>query len=111
MGAILITLNFDARRLTALRADQHHVRNIEWSLELDTTRTNRAALSLHLALMLGMHVDALYYHPVLVRQNLDHFATFALVIEFPADNFNGITPKMLTLIVHSSTGLQHFRGQ
>src|SRR5512143_2469548 len=31
----LITLNFNTGWLTALRADQHHVRNVDWTLELN----------------------------------------------------------------------------
>src|SRR5512147_3674 len=39
---ILITLNRNTSRLTALRADQHHVRNVDLSLELDTPRVDVA---------------------------------------------------------------------
>src|SRR5262245_37852344 len=37
---ILITLHGNTRRLTAFRADQHHVRDIDLSFELDAARVN-----------------------------------------------------------------------
>jgi hypothetical protein len=58
---IFIALYGNARRFTALRADQHHVRDIDRALELDTTRVDIATgLRLHLLLVLGANIHALY---------------------------------------------------
>ena len=80
--AVFIALNTHTGRFTALRADQHYIRDIERGLELDAPRVNGATLGLDLALVLGMDIHALHHHPVLVRQNLDDFAALAFVFEF-----------------------------
>jgi hypothetical protein len=100
----------NAGRFAALWADQHNVRDIERGLELDTSRVDRAALSLDLPLVFGMDVYTLHHDPVFFRQNLDHFAAFSLFFNFPADNFNGITFTDLHFHRSLLNYLEHFRG-
>jgi hypothetical protein len=88
--AIIVALDTNTGRFTALWAYQHNVRDVERGLKLDAARVNRATLSLNLTLVFGMNVHALHNHPVLIRQNLDHFAALTLFFDFSADDFNGI---------------------
>src|SRR5512140_2298148 len=54
MSSILITLNGNTGWLTALRANQHHVRDVDLAFELDSARVDvTTGLGLHLFLMLG----------------------------------------------------------
>src|SRR5690349_476427 len=56
-SAIFIALDSHTGRFTAFRTDQHHVRDIDRSLELDAARVNVATgLRLHLLLVLGADI-------------------------------------------------------
>jgi hypothetical protein len=109
----LVTLNANACRFITLRADQHHIRDVDRSLELDTTGIDlAAALRLHLALVLDVDVHTLYHYAIGVRQHIDDLAALAFVFEAAADNFDGIA--FADLYSHCFTpvpALQHFRGQ
>jgi hypothetical protein len=88
---IIVALYTNAARFIALWANQHDIRDIKRSFELDPTRVNRSSLRLDLSLVLSMDVYTLHNHPVFVWQDLNYFTALALFFNFPANYFNGIT--------------------
>jgi hypothetical protein len=107
MGTLIVTLNTDAGRLTAFRANQHHIRDVDRSFKLDTARVHLAISGLHLFLVLGADIYALYNHAAVINNHINNLATFAFIFEAAADHFHCIA--FSNLYFHSSL-LQHFRG-
>jgi hypothetical protein len=91
VGAFFVTLDINARWLSALRTNQHDVRNVELSLELNATGIDLAScLGLDLLLVFDANIDTLHDYTALVRQNVNHFTALSFIFEAPADNFNSI---------------------
>jgi hypothetical protein len=91
VSAIIITLHIDACRFATLWTDQHHIRDVHFSLELDATWIDLpTGLSLNLTLVFGADVDTLYHYATLIRQDVDHFAAFAFVFKAPTDYFYSV---------------------
>src|SRR5215211_7833949 len=62
-GSVIISLHSHTSWIAAFWTDQHHIRDINWCLELDATRINiTPSLSLYLLLMLGANVHTLHNH-------------------------------------------------
>jgi hypothetical protein len=89
--AVIVTLDTYTGWFTALGADQHNIRDVKRGFKFDTTGVNGAALGLDLLLMLGTDVQALHNQALLVWQDFNHLTTLTLLLDLPADNFNGIT--------------------
>ena len=88
----LVALNADAGSLIALRANQHDIRNVDGGLELDATGIDLApGLGLHLALMLGVDIDALHHDAAPFGHHVDDRAALALVFQPAANDFHSIT--------------------
>src|SRR5512138_1502727 len=88
---ILIPLNFDAGRLATLRANQHHIRDIDRSLELAAARVDiMTGLGVYLFLMLGADVDTLHYKAAVFQQHVDHLSALAFVFQAATNDFDGI---------------------
>jgi hypothetical protein len=98
--ATIIALDTDTSRLVTLRANQHYIRNRKRGFEFNTARIDRAALGLHLALMLGMNINTRHHQAACDWQDLDHLATLALIFQLSADYLNGIA--LTDLDVHRS---------
>jgi hypothetical protein len=91
MYAGLIALNSNAHGLIAFGTDQHHIRDMDRPLELNTAGVDLAAtLCLDLALVLRTNVDTLHHNAVILRQQVDDFPALAFVFEATTDNFDGI---------------------
>jgi hypothetical protein len=91
MSTGLIPLNANACRFIALRADQHHIRNMDRPFELDATRVHLpASLRLDLALVFDVDVYALDHDAVHIHKHIDHLTTLAFIFEAAADYFNSI---------------------
>jgi hypothetical protein len=112
VSAFIIALYVNACRLSALRANQHDIRDIQLTLELDTTRIDlHACLGLNLTLVLGTDIDTLHHDTSLIRQNVDHFAAFPFILEASADYFYSIAFTNLDFhTITLPTGLEYFRG-
>jgi hypothetical protein len=90
VSTFIIALNANTTRFVTLRADKHNIRDVQGCFELDASGVNGPTLGLNLALVFGMHVYTLHHHPMLIWQDFDHLAAFALFFNFSADDFNGI---------------------
>jgi hypothetical protein len=76
---------------TAFWADQHHVRDIDLSLELDAARVEVATgLRLHLLLMLGANVHTQDDNTAFIQEHIDYFTALALVFQAAANDFDSI---------------------
>jgi hypothetical protein len=91
MYAVFVTLDHDAGRLAALGADQHNVRDVKRGFKFQATGVNGTTLRLDGLLVLGMDIQALDNQARLVRQYFNYLAALTLLLDLPADNFNGIT--------------------
>jgi hypothetical protein len=89
--AAIVMLDIYTGWLTALGADQHNIRYVKRSFKLKTARIDGTALSLNCLLMLGMDIQALDDHAMLIRQDFDYLAAFPFVFYLSADQLNGIT--------------------
>jgi hypothetical protein len=87
---IIVALYTNATRFITLWANQHDIRDVEWCFKLDPTRVNCSSLGLDLALVLGMDIYTLHYHPVLIWQDFNNFTALAFFFNLAANNFNGI---------------------
>src|ERR1700690_4210796 len=86
-----IALNTNAHSLAALRANQHHIRNINRPFKLNAARIDLASgLCLHLTLMFGMNTDALHHYAAFFHHHIDDFTALAFVFEAAADHFHSI---------------------
>jgi hypothetical protein len=91
VNAVLIALHGNAGWLTALRADQHYIRNVDCSLELDAAGVDIATgLGLDLFLVLGADVHTLDYNTAVIKENIDHLTALAFIFEAAADDFNSV---------------------
>jgi hypothetical protein len=91
VDAVIVALHGNAGRLTALRANQHDIRDVNRSFELDAARVDVAAgLGLDLFLMLGADVHTLAYNTAVINKNIDHFTALAFIFEAATDDFNGV---------------------
>jgi len=91
VNAVLVALHSNAGRLTALRANQHDIREVNRSLELDAARVDVATgLGLDLFLMLGANVHTLDYHTAVVNKNIDYLTALAFIFEAATDHFDSV---------------------
>jgi len=88
---VIFPLNTDTRRLAALGADEHNIRNIDRSLEFNDAWRQGPALSLYLALVLFADVYTLNNHAPLTWHNFYHLGAFAFIIKASAYHFYHIT--------------------
>jgi hypothetical protein len=87
----VLALNAYPGGFVALRANQHHVRNMDRTFELDDPwRKRPPTLGLYLALVFFAHINTLDNHTTLIWQYLDHFASLAFIFEATTDDFNRI---------------------
>jgi hypothetical protein len=90
VGYATFTLDASPGRLVAFGADQHDIRDIQRTFELDDPGRDAATLGLHLPLMLFTHVYALNNHSMVFRVNPDHLTALSFIFFFPRDYFNNI---------------------
>jgi hypothetical protein len=91
VSAFFIALHIDACGLPTLRTNQHHVRDMDLSFELDAARVDLpACLRLDLFLVFGTDIDSLYHHAILIWQDIDHFAAFSFILEASTDHFDSV---------------------
>jgi hypothetical protein len=77
--AVIVMLDIYPGRSTALGADQHSVRDVKRSFKLKTAGIDGTSLSLDGLLMLGVDIQALDDHALLVRKDFDYLATFTFL--------------------------------
>src|SRR5215207_6997446 len=88
---IFIALNCNTCRLTAFRAYEHHIRDVDRSFELDPARINIATcLGLHLLLMLGANIHTLDNNTTILQQHIDDFPALAFIFQAATNDFDGI---------------------
>jgi hypothetical protein len=73
MSALIVTLNADAGRLTAFRADKHYIRDVNRPFKLDSARVHIATcLRLHLLLMFDANIHTLHNHAAIIKNNVNN---------------------------------------
>src|SRR5512140_2862871 len=113
MGASLVPLNGNPGSFTTLRADQHHVRDVDRTFELNAAGVDLpSSLRLHLFLVLGTDVDTLDHDATLFSEDVDDLTSLAFILQAAADDFHSVA--FMYLHSHGITPaptLENFRGQ
>jgi len=88
--------------LTTLWADQHHIRYINGSFELNDPRIHGTPLSLDLALVLLSKIDSLNYNTMHIRDYLYNFTAFSFILKTATYDLYRITFSYLSFHVDLS---------
>src|SRR5690606_13586765 len=88
LKAVLANAEAHTGLLVALRADQHHIGQVQLAFELDDLRRDLAIAGLARLLVLLQNVHARNLDAIFLREHGDHFAALAQILA--GDHLDGI---------------------